>query len=1366
MDGWVFVGAAVVLTAAVWLREPSLLYLTAAGAATLLAWWRSIRAITAGGSRPWPRVAVAVLGTAFCASAIGPQLTLRELEDDWPGWEERALDEARASLDDALLNAVERAQSLVELALAAPATDAAEVLAEAIASSGAAEEAVVLEMDGVPAAWAGTLRIPLELVGEGLSVFRSPFYEVLAATGGSEGRTAVATVLLHAHPPANALVRSVADQVLASTAVQDVYLEQVAPEMVPDGEPVIELANGERLAGRVAPLVMDEVELRTLERARSRGLLLLSLLVLGYLASAWGRGVPLPVRLTALGSALATVAVVPLNALSNVSQLFDPTFYYAPMGGPFTATVGALALSSGLVLLGLLSVLRARPSVAGGGRLLPATIVLATAGLGPFLLRDLARGIAAPTTGVTIGLWLAWQTALFLAATAVLLAGISAGRVLLRPGRGLPPYTAPLLAGVGALLAQPLWSEPGGWPSWYPALWIGAVAALALSRRTRTLVAAAASVAALGAMTLVWGSTVRDRVELAERDVAGLTTVDPVVHPLLERFADQLAVSPSPRTRAELLADYASSDLAAADFAVQMAAWAPDETGGGQPVMTLAAELADVARGAVPPGLTGMVADVVEEGEPSIRPLSTATGNRLVLALPHADGWVTTAAVAARTRLFPESPYARLILGSAPAATDPPYSISVAPVAAVTAQDDTRGLAERWRRDGDRLRGDWLEELPVGPVRVRVEVEMRALPALVERGALLLLLDLALVGILWAVAVVPEPALPRWLRSRWRAWSRSYRSRLSLALLAFFAIPALVFGVWASRQLQSDARQTRQLLVGEALRTAAGAAGTVAGGEHPMDEMLVRQPGEPPRLLYDRGQLVGASDELLTAMAPLGRTLPWEVAREMASGAPTATDVETRVGEARVLVGYQSLGQGERGWDGLVLAVPARSDELALDRHRRDLGVMLLLTIACGALGALWLSGVAGRQLARPIGTLRRAALTIAAGEREPPLQGPEPPAEFQPVFSAFRRMASDLSASQMALEEAERRTAAVLRQVASAVVAVDAQGVVTLFNPAAVLLLGRALMPGARLPALGLPEVDDLRARLERPGRTDGEDGVVELNLGSRQIHARLTPLPGGDGSVLTLDDVTELARAQRVLAWGEMARQVAHEIKNPLTPIRLGVQHLRRAYGRGGSDYGRVLDQNVERILAEIDRLDEIARAFSRYGTAPERRGGGAVDVSSVVLDVVELERMGAPVPEEGSEGGRGGVEWLLDGADTPRWGISREDELREVLLNLLENARLAGASTVRITLSEGRDGDGEAELRVVVTDDGHGIAADVIPRIFDPHFSTRTSGSGLGLAISRRLVQGWGGRIEVRSAVGTGTEVELTLAATLAP
>src|SRR5690606_27944859 len=113
-------------------------------------------------------------------------------------------------------------------------------------------------------------------------------------------------------------------------------------------------------------------------------------------------------------------------------------------------------------------------------------------------------------------------------------------------------------------------------------------------------------------------------------------------------------------------------------------------------------------------------------------------------------------------------------------------------------------------------------------------------------------------------------------------------------------------------------------------------------------------------------------------------------------------------------------------------------------------------------------------------------------------------------------------------------------------------------------------------------------------------EDQEFDVERDGRQLHVRLTRLSGG-GAVITVDDVTEMARAQRVLAWGEMARQVAHEIKNPLTPIRLGVQHLSRAYTDARVDYEAVLASNVERILSEIDRLDEIARGFSRYGMAP---------------------------------------------------------------------------------------------------------------------------------------------------------------------
>ena len=167
--------------------------------------------------------------------------------------------------------------------------------------------------------------------------------------------------------------------------------------------------------------------------------------------------------------------------------------------------------------------------------------------------------------------------------------------------------------------------------------------------------------------------------------------------------------------------------------------------------------------------------------------------------------------------------------------------------------------------------------------------------------------------------------------------------------------------------------------------------------------------------------------------------------------------------------------------------------------------------------------------------------------------------------------------------------------------------------------------------------------------------------------LRGQLSRLSSG-GAVLTLDDVTELAHAQRVLAWGEMARQVAHEIKNPLTPIRLGVQHLRRARGR--PDFDDVLEQNVSRILTEIDRLDEIARSFSRYGT----RAGGtrARRADGRRGDRARRRRAREARRRRGAMDVRGG--WRRRPL-----ALARGDELREVLLNLFENARLAHASAV---------------------------------------------------------------------------------------
>jgi nitrogen fixation/metabolism regulation signal transduction histidine kinase len=243
------------------------------------------------------------------------------------------------------------------------------------------------------------------------------------------------------------------------------------------------------------------------------------------------------------------------------------------------------------------------------------------------------------------------------------------------------------------------------------------------------------------------------------------------------------------------------------------------------------------------------------------------------------------------------------------------------------------------------------------------------------------------------------------------------------------------------------------------------------------------------------------------------------------------------------------------------------------------------------------------------------------------------------------------------------------------------------------------------------------------------------------------LRPLTGEDGAsgaVIALEDVTAELRTARVLAWGEMARQVAHEIKNPLTPIKLAVQHLRRAFQDGRTDFDQILDRNVESILREIDRLGEIARAFSRFGSpAAVQSPLEAVDIRRAVEEVLTLYHST-----------EGGATFRADIAN-PHLppAIARFGELKEVLLNLLENARDAIHGDGEVVVSADLDA-APGWLRIVVADTGVGIPEDQLPSIFQPHFSTRSSGTGLGLAIVKRIVDSWGGEIQAESTPGRGT------------
>ena len=712
---------------------------------------------------------------------------------------------------------------------------------------------------------------------------------------------------------------------------------------------------------------------------------------------------------------------------------------------------------------------------------------------------------------------------------------------------------------------------------WLTAFWLARIA----GRRGPAVHLRAAAVMAmlsgLVAASMTWRTVTQDRLELATRDISGLQRADEDASLLLRRFGVELSAHDSPGGRPDLLKRYAASDIAAADLQISLSAW----TAAG--IRTSELQLAPLPYDSL------VVAAAVEEAltsaEPVIRQVVGPTGRQLILATAHRGEGVTSAVVSPHTRLVGQDPFAALLGFGQPVEGEQPYGLTLADVPESSA---ARPAAIRWRRIGDEWHGDQLIDTSRGVVRAHAEVDLRSWVTRLVRGSLVVLLDIAIAAFLWTVGAMTEGGFARWAKARGRTWMRSYRGRLTLVFFAFFVVPAMTFAAWSYQRLRGDDRDVREILVRETLPVAAGSDPASPAHSHAI--------GETPLFVYSGAILRSSSDSLYEMMAPNGRVLPPSVQLAIAGRGELTASTRHDVGGSRVLWGYRAAsGPGQERY---VLAAPSRSDELALDRRRRDLTLLVLFATAIGGLAALWLSGIAGRILAR------------------------------------------DLEMSRI------------------------------------------------------------------------------------------------------------EVARAERVLAWGEMARQVAHEIKNPLTPIRLGVQHLRRARSDPRVDFDKVLDDNVTRILSEIDRLDEIARAFTRYGAAPaDLPPAERIDVASILRDVVALEKMGV-----------GEVSWTLRGSDDTVYAMARGDELRDVLLNVFENARLARARHVGVSLAREH---GAAVIEI--TDDGAGISHEALPRVFEPHFSTRTTGSGLGLAISRRLLESWRGTIELASEEGKGARVVITLQAT---
>jgi len=604
------------------------------------------------------------------------------------------------------------------------------------------------------------------------------------------------------------------------------------------------------------------------------------------------------------------------------------------------------------------------------------------------------------------------------------------------------------------------------------------------------------------------------------------------------------------------------------------------------------------------------------------------------------------------------------------------------------------------------------------------------------RATLIFFMNLVVFLTLWGGGRIMARGLRRPFRG-WRVMVTSFRARVTVALFAFFLLSNAIFGTLAFRALSTATARAAAVLA-ERVTDDAARAYNEAGSAM---ELLARRVGGN-LLEYRDGALREGSVEELVRLGLYEGWLPLEAHDLLSRREALRTLGESSLGEWAYVTSFRRLPDGD------VLAAPVSLEAGAIAVRRREVIDLLGFAAIVGGALSLALAFLVGRTLARPLLTLQVASERVGAGNLR--LRLPEGRVdEFGSVFIAFNRMVERLRRARRDLLRTTRRTEAIVEEAATGVVALDAGGRVTVVNPRAEAFLGRQIPLGESLSPDGGP-ADELVRWVDLYFRDGIRESGTDLQFGERRIRVRARRIsrmgPLG-GAVLSLEDVTDELRTERILAWGEMAQQVAHEVKNPLTPMKLSVQHIRRAWEDRRNDYGTILSRNVEAILEEIDRLASIATSFSRFG-APRAAGEPleAVELQRVVQETLALYEVG-----------EGGITFRGDVPEGLPPVTARRAELKEVLVNLLENARAAVADDGSVRVEAIVEVD-EVELRVV--DDGTGISSDLLPRIFEPHFSTRSTGTGLGLAIVRRLVESWGGSVDIETGETRGTTVRLRL------
>jgi signal transduction histidine kinase len=597
-------------------------------------------------------------------------------------------------------------------------------------------------------------------------------------------------------------------------------------------------------------------------------------------------------------------------------------------------------------------------------------------------------------------------------------------------------------------------------------------------------------------------------------------------------------------------------------------------------------------------------------------------------------------------------------------------------------------------------------------------------------------------------------------RRRLLALLRSYSRRLILILTVLIVVPLLLLDAVLFRamdeRLQTEHREAAegallvsQRVLSDYLHSLEPGFAIRAVLEQEVLDWLAQVVDREVNVYWGSQSFASSRPELFTAWL-LPRRIPGDVFSELALRRD-ALAARTRItGGRSYLELYAPLeaAQPDTPLDQrFYLSTPLLAQEEEVRVELAGLGRRVVVVTVALLLLVLGVGARLAAGFTRPVMEIVDGTDRIARGATSLGLQPTEP--ELRDLVGAIDQMARRVAQSRAALVREKQVVEKMVESITAAVVSLDRDRRVIMRNQVAASLLG--VDAGAPLAAAAAAApIDGLEAFLR-----DASGAIAPLHRRLRSAGAEdrewsvaWVPVPGGGdpAALLVVEDVTEILRAQRLEAWAEMARIIAHEVKNPLTPIRLSTEHMRQVFASDPQRFPEVFERCTRNILLQVEELRAIATEFSTYSRVPhmDLRPGDVVALARSVTGAYQA----APPPGVG----------VRFESTTPA-APARFDEklLARALRNLLENAVRAsrdhGEVGVRVDTENG-------VVSIEVFDSGPGVRAEDMGRIFEPYFSTYDTGTGLGLPIARRIVEVHGGTIVAANRAAGGLSVRITL------